>query len=68
MYIDKENSRAVANYCNDKFAGWTIGSFGVNEDGYVGFILRKGLVEKVAFLLSDAEGNDVGFIVEGDEV
>ena len=68
MYIDRENSEAIAKYCNEKFAGWTIRSFGVNQDGYVGFILRKGDQNKIAFLLSDEEGNDVGFIEEGEEI
>jgi len=68
MYIDRENSEAIAEYCNEKFAGWTIRQFGVNQDGYVAFILNKGKDDKIAFLLSDEEGNDVGFIEEGDEI
>jgi hypothetical protein len=68
MYIDRENSEAIAKYCNDKFKGWTIAEFGVNEEGYVGFIVRKGKQSKIAFLLSDPEGNDVGFIEEGETI
>ena len=69
MYINKENSEAIAEYCKDKFAGWTIRHFGVNQDGYVAFILSKfNEQDKIAFILSDEEGNDVGFIEEGEEI
>lgn len=61
-----QHVNAVAKYCNEKFAGWTIGNFGMTEDGYVAFTLRKGSAEKVAFLLSDPEGNDVGFLEEAE--
>jgi len=66
MYLNIEESKAIAKYCNEKFKGWTIVDFGTTRDGYVAFTLRKGLVEKVAFLLSDPEGNGVGFIEEGE--
>lgn len=59
-------AQAIADYCNEKFTGWTILNFGITPDGYVAFTLRKGLVEKVAFLLSDPEGNGVGFLEEGE--
>ena len=70
MYIgggyDIEESKAIAKYCNERFVGWTIKHFGTTEDGYVGFTLSKGKQEKVAYLLSDPEGNGVGFIEEGE--
>lgn len=66
MHLNIEESKAIADYCNEKFTGWTIVDFGTTPDGYVGLTLRKGLVEKVAFLLSDPEGNGVGFLEEGE--
>ena len=60
-------AKTIADYCNDKFAGWTIKSFGCGGFGYVWFTLSKGEQEKVAWLLSDPEGNGVGFIEEGNE-
>lgn len=66
MYLDIDESKAIAEYCNERFTGWKILNFGTTPDGYVAFTLRKGSVEKVAFLLSDPEGNGVGFIEEGE--
>lgn len=59
-------AQSIADYCNERFVGYTIKHFGTSEDGYVAFTLCKGRVEKVAYLLSDPEGNGVGFIEQGE--
>ena len=62
-------AEAIVDYCNEKFAGWTIRQFGLNEDGDVAMILSTiNKKSKIAFLLSDPEGNDVGFIEEGEGI
>ena len=60
------DAQSIADYCNERFVGWTIKRFGACKSGYVWFTLKKGKQEKVAWLLSDPEGNYVGFIEEGE--
>lgn len=61
-------AQAIADYCNNRFVGWTMYNFGTTEDGYVAFTLTKGEQKRIAYLLSDPEGNGVGFIEEGEYI
>jgi hypothetical protein len=56
----------MMQHYNKTFQGWTMGRFAVTQDEeHIIMFLEKDGEKKIAFLLSDPEGNDVGFLAEG---
>ena len=64
--MSKNNAEYMLNYIAKELVGWKITSemYNLDDDGegYYGFIVKKGKVEKNVWVMRDEEGNGPGFL------